>query len=318
MNTRCLATWAYFILFASAQLAVAQALPPELKPLAEKYGTDTAAIARAQDEAIATVKKTYLAALETAVQKATQAGKAESIKALMEEQQLVNKGEVPTGAGPADFPRELAGARTTYGREVLRLGQAGALRINQLTTEYLKALGVAEARARTSNNQVVLNAIADEKQKIVERSAATTSGDTKPKGKNVLTNPDFQNKLEGWTTSSKLISVENEKGEVFVRFHGDGLDQSVTVPPGAKRYVASAKMRAASKLPTRHFGVFSIGQVGPGVPGQQLYNGGIPGPTWRTFEVEGKIDPKAEQLKLSFWGFKEGAIEVKDCVLEVR
>lgn len=243
----CMKRFLLSLLIASS--AFAQDLPPELKSLAEKRDADLAAVQKGKETALATVKAPYLATLNQAESKATQAGKTDVLKGILDEKEAVSSNAPMPPVPLPVLPREVYSARSTYLREAARLSQATAPKLNQIRSDYLRSLGDLELRARQSKNQELLKAITAEKLKTVEDSAnAKTAEIPTSTGKNQLINGDFlQRKSDGtpesWSLHSKTTSIVPESSFSFLRVDSGYGEQTVSIPPGAHSVTISGNVR---------------------------------------------------------------------------
>ena len=172
------------------QLARSEELPGEVAPLTAKYEASTTAAYLARDASLSAAKALYLAALDRAELEATQAGKTEAFRSIIEEKRAVNAGSSLSATPSGNLPH-LHSARSHYLREVIRIGQATAPKINQASSDYLRGLGTLETRARQTRNESLLQAFGREKLRLAGQKAATAGSATQATGKGVLGNPDF-------------------------------------------------------------------------------------------------------------------------------
>jgi hypothetical protein len=235
-------------------------LAPELAPLATKYKSDVDALNEAHDKAMAALRKIYFAALDSAEQKQTALGKADALKAVLEEKRAVAAADPLPPAAPS-LPRDLAFHRTNYTRDVARVGRDFTQRSQQLTSVYLRALSPLEQKARAGGQKVLLDQITAEKLKIAGEPVpaapgAPAAGISHSPGNNLLANGDFaQKKPDGTPVAwSGTHTVQTESGMSFLRVSEelgwDCASQKVECPAGVKNVTFSARVRCPNFTPT--------------------------------------------------------------------
>jgi hypothetical protein len=240
--------------FATPHDARAQAagLAPELATHATKYKADADALTPMREQALATVAKPYTEALDAAEQKSTQAGRAEEVKAILEEKKKVSAGRRVGQVAAPQLPKGLAGARTTYLREFERCEREHAARAKQLAADYLRALGTIETAARSKKQDTLLAQIALLKRDLLREETAVFGT-----GANLVTNGDFSKKVSGdapdnWEAHGPLKGGVVTEGESsFLRFSTTGerreaiYRQSFDRPPNTKEIAISVRMRCS-------------------------------------------------------------------------
>lgn len=234
--------------------ACAQALAPELAPLAAKYKADIAALEGQRIAALAQAQKPYVAALATAEKAATAAGNVAAVGVINADRAALTKELMPPGFPPG-MPRELQSPRRTYLDAVARVRTAEAPKRQALDGAYLRALTTLAARAPKESE--LAKQVDAEKQKLIDNAPAAPS---KQVGKNVVINGTFDAKdstgrLPGWNT--------NEGDDTF-KIARDGTNnvlrasaatpgyatiwQDIVLPARARNVTLSGRVRGTPKV----------------------------------------------------------------------
>jgi hypothetical protein len=180
----------------------AKALPPEIAPLAAKYQSDLAATGEARDKALAQIRQTYLTALSSSAQRATNSGKTDEAKATADEKEAVTAGRDVTPVAAPMLPHELATARAYFLRETSRAAHEYAVHAQEVAAQYLRGLVFFGTKAQSAGQADLLKQIEAEKAKLAAQGAGPRPA--RGSGHNLVLNGDFSQKNkdgtpEGWS-----------------------------------------------------------------------------------------------------------------------
>jgi hypothetical protein len=243
MKTALCSMW----LMALSSSLGAQALAPELAPLAAKYKTDLATLETQRTNAVTQAQKPYLAALDTAEKNATKAGNVAGVSTIGQERAAIGKGLMAPGVPPG-LPKELQGPRRTYLDAIERIRTAEAPRRQALDGAYLRALtGLAAKAAKESE---LAKQIDVEKQKLL--ASAPAAPPKKANSKNVIVNGTFDTvdasgNPSGWIMSEGYKVQRDGTNNVL---HASGkvpgwasMSQDVLIPTKARTVTVSGRVR---------------------------------------------------------------------------
>jgi hypothetical protein len=199
-------------------------LPPALKPHADKFEADRAALTAAGEARLKPARERYLAVLAAGQKSATAAAKTGDIAAIASEIEGVNSGTL-VEAFPPDLPRAFAQDRRTYIAEALSVAKTIPPRQRELATKYLQTLAAFEATALKTKDAALTEAIAAEKTRVIALMEAAGGGQ---KYRNVVANGDFSQGAPGsfppeWKAEAGDVQVTDatiigEGTEKFLRF----------------------------------------------------------------------------------------------------
>jgi hypothetical protein len=275
------------LLFAAlAHAACAQALAPELAPLAAKYQADLAALEAQRTNALTQAQNPYTAALATAEKSATAAGNVTAIAVINAERAALTRG-LTTPGFPPGMPKELQNPRKTYLDAVARIRAAEAPRRQTLDSAYLRALTGLSAKA--PKESALAKQIEAEKQKLIANAPPTVS---KQIGKSMVVNGTFDvtgsNGLPaGWATNSDDCFKVSRDGTNCV-LHASlktvgyaAIKQEIPLPPKARTLTLSGRVRGKA-------GARKPGEVdfGGKILGNYLDANDLPTKDWVWFQAE--------------------------------
>ena len=141
-------------------------LPAGLKPHAEKYNRDRAALATTAEATLKPARERYLAALTAAQKTAMAATKTGDIAAIAAEISGVTAGAVPPNI-PPDLPRSLAAERRNFVTATATVERTVPPRRRELATAYLQMLATLDAQALKAKDAALTEAVAAEKQRVL-------------------------------------------------------------------------------------------------------------------------------------------------------
>jgi hypothetical protein len=292
---------------AGAQNA-AGGLPPELVPLAAKYQSDLDAHAQTRSKAVAALNQAYLAALDTAGQKATDEGKLDELKAVTEEKEAVTSGRaLPSLAAPL-LPHELATPRAYLRRETARAEHEYTVHAQQAAVDYLRALAFYENKARMANQTDLVQQIEAEKLKLAGQNPAGP-GSAPIAARDVVVNGDFALKKEdgtplNWTSGGPgKGAVSTEEGTTFLRVVSRDkketwLLENIERPAGAQELRVTARLRCRDVKVQGECGVIIAQRNGENnlLVRDHPCILSAPSPGWRTLSGIVKILPETKRL----------------------
>jgi hypothetical protein len=178
----------------------AKELPPEIAPLAAKYQSDLAAVADVRDKALGQIRQTYLGALNSATQRATNLGKVDEAKAAADEKEAVTAGRNLTPLAAPMLPHELATSRAYFLRECSRVDHDYAVHAQEVAAQYLRGLTFFETKAQSAGQGDLLKQIQAEKAKLAAIGAGPRTAHGT--GRNLVLNGDFSRKNQDGTPES--------------------------------------------------------------------------------------------------------------------
>lgn len=232
---------------AIANFACAQALAPELAPIAAKYKSDLAALEAQRTAALAQAQAPYLAALGTAERMATTAGNVAGVSAIASERTALGSG-LMSPSPPTGLPKELQIPRKTYLDASARIRALEAPRRQALDAAYLRAL--SNLVVKGAENPELAKQLEAEKQKLL--ASAPGAGGSKPSAKSAVVNGTFDiasadGHPGGWTnvegfkvvrdgTNNVLHASAKEPGYVAIT-------QDLLLPPRARSVTLSGRVR---------------------------------------------------------------------------
>jgi hypothetical protein len=284
----------------------------------------------ARTAAITASRARYIAALDAAEKRATQAAKLDVVRAILAEKDAANQDAAMPPAAPPALPADLSPVRSAYIRECDRIAKASGPRAQALATGYLRSLTALEAKGKAANDADLLGKITDEKTRAASYGVATNPGSAaRPTGKSVLVNGDFS-KIEGdsspvgWEGSKG--KVVTERNETFLRLEDGSRRQKVPVPAGAKTVRVSGRMRSADFLAEAN-GKFqsmdiAVLAVGGSKSGGFIMNLMVRGGSrsWTKVNETKTIPPDTKELEVSLtrWDARSATIDYDDVELIFR
>ena len=143
-------------------ILVAQDLPPQIQPLADKYKSDLAILESQRTAAVGRAQQVYVVALNAAENAALAASQLPVIAAITAERQAVTRDSM-LAEFPRGLPTTLQVARKVYMDTVARIAAEVPTRREKLGVEYLRALNALQASADAE----LSTAIADEKMRVI-------------------------------------------------------------------------------------------------------------------------------------------------------
>ena len=241
-------TWIHILLLANlvAIRAFAQALAPELAPMAAKYKADIATLETQRTTAVAQAQKPYNAALAAVEKIATAAGNVAGVSAIVNERAAIGKGLMTPGLPPG-LPKELQGPRKAYLDALERIRAAEAPRRQALDGAYLRALTGLGAKAPKESQ--LANQVEAEKQKLI--ASAPPAAPKKVNSKNVVINGTFDvvegGQPKGWSMSDGYKVQKDGTNNVL---HASGkvpawsmVNQDILIPAKARSVTVSGRVR---------------------------------------------------------------------------
>ena len=212
-------------------------LPPLLKPHAERYDQDRAALTASGAAALKPARERYLAALAAAQKVATAAVKTGDLAAIAAEIAGANGGAVKPEF-PPDLPRNLATERKNFITATANIEKAIPPKLRELATKYLQTLVALDAQALRAKDAALTEAVAAEKQRVLPHIDAAGGGQ---RNRNVVENGDFSagkpgDWPPGWRKSvdwkqADDISLIREGNEQFIRFRRLTANHQADVSP---------------------------------------------------------------------------------------
>jgi hypothetical protein len=214
-------TFAAILAFA---VPVMGALPASVKPYADKFEAERAALEATKELQLKPARERYLAALANAQRAATAAAKTTDIAAIASEIQGANVNSL-TPEMPPDLPRTLTQERRAFVTVAANVARTVPQRQRELAAKYLQTLGALEANAFKAKDTALAEAIAAEKQRVIPFMEAAGGGQ---RNRNIIANSDFSTGEPGrfppeWRQQASDVSVSDativtEGTEKFVRF----------------------------------------------------------------------------------------------------
>jgi hypothetical protein len=280
--------------------------------------------------AISTSRARYVAALDAAEKRATQAARLDVVRALLAEKEAANQDVAMPPAPPPALPADLSPIRSAYIRECDRIAKASGPRAQALAAGYLRALTALEAKGKAAGDADLLAKINDEKTRAASYGVATNPASAaRPTGKSVLVNGDFS-KIEGdsspvgWEGSKG--KVVTERNETFLRLADGSCRQKIPVPAGAKNVRVSGRMRSADflaetngKFQSMDIAVLAVGgSKSGGFIMNLMVRGGSR--TWTKVNETKPIPPDTKELEVSLtrWDARSATIDYDDVELIFR
>jgi hypothetical protein len=241
------ATFCILCLVAMSGSVAAQALAPELAPLATKYKADIATLETQRAAAIAQLYKPYAAALVTAEKSATTAGNVAGVSVIATERAALASGLMSPGFPPG-LPKELQNPRKAYLEGVARIRTAEAPRRQALDAAYLRAL--TDLNARAAKNPELAKQLEAERQKLLASAPTTSAG--KSNSKNVIINGTFDaadpsGKPGGWSTAEGFkVQKDGANNVLHASFKAPvyaAASQDITLPARARSVTLRGRVR---------------------------------------------------------------------------
>lgn len=241
--------------FLAMSAAIGAELPAALKPYAERFDQDNAALNAARDAQLKLPRDRYRTALGVAQKNAAAAGKTAELDAVKAEIEGVDSGTVPE-MYPPNLPHQLAQDRRAYMLATANVARALPPRQRDLATKYLRTLAAFEANALKSMDTAMTEAVAAEKQRA---TALINASSGKPR--NAVVNGDFSEgdvgalpagwKLEGGESAVADATLFAEGTEKFLRFQRKFVQKradlvqvkELVVPDKAKALEYSVRIR---------------------------------------------------------------------------
>lgn len=254
------------VLCACGALAGAD-LPPALKPHADRFEGDRAALTAAGEAQLKPARDKYLAALSAGMRAATAAAKTGDIAAIASEIKGVNSGAL-VEAFPPDLSRAFAQDRRAYIAAAASVAKTIPPRQRELATKYLQTLAAFEATALKTKDAALTDAIAAERTRVIALIEVTGGGQ---KFHNVVANGDFSQGTPGaippeWKAQRDYVPVTDasivaEGAEKFLRFRRLKAEpwanlvpeKEIHIPANAKAVMFSVRLRVKGLAPGRDY-----------------------------------------------------------------
>lgn len=248
-----------FSLFTLAVLlgvSPAAEVPVGLKPYADRFDQDCAALDAARDSQLKIPRDRYRAALGAAQKSAAAAGKTNVLNAVTAEIEALSAGSLPE-MFPADLPHQLAQDRRAYIAAVANVARALPPRQRDVATKYLRVLAALEASALKSMDAAMAEAVSSEKL----RAAALINVASGRSSHSAVANGDFSEgdsgalpagwKGEGGDVEVTDAAVVTDGMERFLRFQRKFVQRradlvqakEIAVPDKAKQMEYSVRIR---------------------------------------------------------------------------
>ena len=300
----CSAVFGYGL--ASAQ-ENAQQLPPEIAPLGAKYQSDLAALAATRDKAIALLRQTYLTALASAAQRATNLGKTDEAKAASDEKDAVTAGRDLAAKAAPMLPHELTTSRTYFLREASRAEHDYAVRAQDVAAQYLRGLTFFETKAQSAGQVDLLKQIQAEKAKLAAIGAGPRPA--RGTGRNLVLNGDFSQKNQDGTPASWTAGapgkgvVATELNTTFLRVVSPNKKETfflenVERPAEAQELSVTVRLRCLSLKEKAEYGLVVAQRDAAdnllARDTQCLLK--VASPTWRTLNSVVRILPETKRV----------------------
>lgn len=324
---------AFFLIAAPAARA---ALPPMLKPQAEKFDADRAALTAAGEAQVKPARERYMAALAAAQKVATAAAKTGDIAAIASEIEGVGSDALPE-AFPADLPRALAQDRRAYVTAAANVAKAIPPRQRDLAAKYLQTLAAFDAAAVKSKDAALTEAVAAEKARVLELMEAAGGGQ---KFRNVVANGDFSQGAPGafppgWKAEPEFpvtdLMIVAEGAERFLRFRRLQAirranlltEKAVSIPARAKSVEFSVRMRVKGLVPGKDYHIHPAVHVtardardeevgGAWTEAKQDGN-------WKRMSARFAVPPNAKTLRIALGPYgSAGVIDFDDVSVEFK
>lgn len=305
-------------------------MPPALKPHADKFEADRAALAAAGEAQIKPARDRYLAVLTAAQKAATASAKTGDIAAIASEIEGVGTGALPD-ALPPDLPRALAQDRRTYTAAAANMAKTIPPRQRELATKYLQTLAAFDASALKTKDGALTEAVAAEKVRVLALMEAAGGGQ---KFRNVVANADFSQGQPGafpagWKNEAEIqvsdATIVAEGSERFLRFRRLQAqrranilpEKEIIIPAKAKSVEFSVRLRVKGLVPGKEYNMFPGAHVtGRDARGEEA--GGAwaeakQDTPWKRFTARFAILPTAKTLRIAIGPFgAAGVLDVDD------
>lgn len=321
------------LLTALASCACAQALAPELAPIATKYKADVAMLESQRSAAITQSQNAYTVTLGTAERSATTAGNVAAVAAIATERASISSGLMSPGFPPG-LPKELQASRKTYLDGLSRIRAVDAPRRQAIDAAYLRALATLDLKG--TRNPELPKQLESERKDLMANTP-TGAGGSKPNAKNAVINGTFELADEkglarGWTLNipdadfkvvrdgSNSVLHASAKIPAYVE-----VTQDILLPAKARTVTLSGRVRGkltARKPDEPDFGQ-KISAVYLDAQGSKTKNWIISvteiSAEWKTFSQTQRIveDMKSLQVHLSLKQ-AAGDFDFDDVVVEFR
>jgi hypothetical protein len=284
------------------------ALPPELAPLAARYHTDLDALGQARSKAETALRRSYLAELDSAAQKAAAESKLDELNAVKDEKETLAAGGALTVPAVPLLPHELAPPRAYLQREMARTEREYSAHAQQAASDYLRALVFFENKARMAKQMDLLQQIEAEKLKLSGQKAGNP-GSAPIAARDLVINGDFALKKddgapETWFAGGLGKGVlATEQGTTFLRLVSrDKKDtwfvESAERPAGAQELRVTVRLRCRDLKLEGECGVIIAQCDGENrfiVRDRSCTLSGT-SPAWKTLSAIVKLRPETKKL----------------------
>lgn len=319
------------------QIPVIAQLPAALKPHADKFDQDRAALEAFAETQVKPARERYLAVLAAAQKAATAASRTADIAAIASEIDGVGANAL-TDPFPPDLSKSLAPDRRNYLAAATNVARTVPPRLRDLAAKYLQTLATLDANALRAKDAALIDAIRGEKQRAIGFTEAAGGGQ---KNRNLLANGDFSQgdiggRPPGWKDEAGDVSVTDasvvtDGNERFLRFRrlqalrrANCLpEREIVVPARAKWVEFSVKIRVKGLVPGKEY------HMHPGVHvtardarGEEL--GGKwaaakqDGP-WKRYTERFQIPPNTKTVRFALGPFgAAGIVDFDDTELEFK
>jgi hypothetical protein len=166
-------------LFLLPCMMAAAEIAPEIAPFAERFKTDSEAVAASQTASLIRLAHDYQAALDAAEKTATTTGDVKVLAAITAERDALKAGSLKTTAS-ADLPKTLLNPRKTYFAGVAKVDADILPRKQRVVADYLRAL--TSLQSKSAGNAALLTAIGAEKDRLIRSAPVNLSDLTKRLG----------------------------------------------------------------------------------------------------------------------------------------
>jgi len=326
-----------FIPIAAFTLLAHGELPPALKPHADKFEADRAALTVAGEARLKPVRERYLATLAAAQKAATAAAKTGDSAAIDAEIAAAKAGSVAV-AFPPDLPRSLAQDRRAFADAADAVAKAIPPRQRELAAKYLQTLAALDASAAKTKDAPLAEAVSAEKARVLALIEAAGGG---PRFRNVVANGDFAAGAPGafppeWKAEAADVPVSDativaEGAEKFLRFRrlqatrrANLLPQKdVVIPARAKAVEFTVRLRVKGLVPGKDYQTFP----GAHVTARDARGEEIAGEwavvkqdtNWRRVTARFALKPEAKTLRIAVGPFgAAGVLDVDDAEVEFK
>ncbi|MEQ1851873.1 MAG: hypothetical protein ABMA01_09815 [Chthoniobacteraceae bacterium] len=312
-------------------------LPPLLKPHAERYDRDRAALTASGEAALKPARERYLAALAAAQKVATAAVKTGDLAAIAAEIAGANGGAVKPEF-PPDLPRSLATERKNFITATTNIEKAIPPKLRELATKYLQTLVALDAQALKTKDAELTEAAAAEKQRVLLQIEAAGGGQ---KNRNVVENGDFSagkpgDWPPGWMPSVNWkraddVSLLREGSEQFIRFrrltasHQADVspEKIIAIPANARAVEFSVRIRVKGLTTGKDYEYFPSLRVSTrDAAGEKVAEEHVDAKQdggWKRFSGRCAVAANAKTLRIAVGPFgAAGVFDFDDVVVEFK